>query len=235
MSLHDKLLISLGNSNVTCHVYMVGGDDRKGEERDVFFLLAEYGKDIHVLFVCELLDGSVCAKPPVVLFRVMIPDDRVKIDMSHSQHAMQFSSEMYRFSLQFEEPADFWEAARIIAEAHAARELFKKLIEDLHADALSHVPTMHEWAKENGYRVLPPVGALHHIDEVQQAAVHAAVELTKQVRRPAHSSRKRCCVSHRWDIERTMTSDGNTEHKGHQNRIWAHDLDSLSSEFRSDP
>ncbi|KAI0735942.1 hypothetical protein C8Q76DRAFT_690432 [Earliella scabrosa] len=149
MPLHDQALISLGNSDVRCKVHMVAGDLYGGEEREVFFLFAEYGKDLHVIFICELVDGSVCAEPPTVLFRVTIPDDSVKVDFIHfsfwvlyqSQHAVKISRETFQFSLHFDAPADFWEVARTIAEAQAARELFKLQLEDLHQEVLRHVPT----------------------------------------------------------------------------------------------
>ena len=41
-----QALISLGNSDVRCKVHMVAGDLYGGEERQVFFLFAEYGKDL---------------------------------------------------------------------------------------------------------------------------------------------------------------------------------------------
>ena len=59
-----------------------------------------------------------------------------------ANRAIQFSRDTFRFSLQFDEALDFWEVTRIIADAHASRELFKKQIEDLHVDALRHVPTL---------------------------------------------------------------------------------------------
>ncbi|KAI0708444.1 hypothetical protein C8Q76DRAFT_695824 [Earliella scabrosa] len=159
MPLHEQALISLGNSDVKCKVHMVAGDLYGGEEREVFFLFAEYGKDFHVIFICELVDGSTCADPPTVLFRVTIPDDNVKFDFLHflwllyqSQHAVEISRQTFRFSLHFDAPADFWEVARTIAEAQAAHELFKQQVEELEQEVLRHVPTTR----------LPGSGAMLH-------------------------------------------------------------------------
>ena len=43
---HRQPLITLGNSAVSCRVEMVAGNEFAGERREVFFLFAEYGKDI---------------------------------------------------------------------------------------------------------------------------------------------------------------------------------------------
>ncbi|KAI0686203.1 hypothetical protein C8Q76DRAFT_699031 [Earliella scabrosa] len=148
---HRQPLITLGNSAVSCRVEMVAGNEFSSEKREVFFLFSEYGKDIHAMSVCELVDGVSCANPPTVLFRVTIPDDSVKINFIHlsplscgrqSEHVVQVIRESFRFSLYFNEPVDFWEVTRTIAEAQAARELLRAQVEEFHQEVLRHVPTV---------------------------------------------------------------------------------------------
>ena len=64
------------------------------------------------------------------------------LNVSQSEYMVQVSGESVRFSLYFNAPVDFWEVARTVAEAQAARELFRAQVEELHQGALHHVPTV---------------------------------------------------------------------------------------------